>query len=364
MKFLACLCILAVAVHATSVFAGEEEEDEEEPAAISYGGDLAFDLNHAGKDDQWLVNVDAGAWMEADLGSLIGADDWYLFINPTLVWGAEEDWKWRPRLYQAWLKWDGSDTFNALVGMVDLSWHFHSLPSASPFVRLPARSSGEFSPGSIGLLDLFPLSSPTLRLEWQPTSHFYLQSAASWLDDDHQIKGRELLLGLPASQRWVLIGELGYKDESDEEHGWRHRLYGAGGWSLPGADSWGVYAFADAKLWGEGGQSSEGLSGFMSLSTAKAAGFEQEHRLVSGLSYEGLLPQRHEDVTALALIIEHQGAADQEQLKHPQRTALELLHRLRLSEHLWVQASIQWQGNLEDSGQGEWRTGLRIGWEF
>lgn len=119
---------------------------------IEFGGDAAFDLIHASTNRSWLTNVDAGAWLEADLGTLSGADDWYLFLNPTLVWGAEEEWKWNPRLYQIWLKWDGSERFSALAGITDLSWHFHSLPSASPFVRLPARNSGEFSPGSIGLL--------------------------------------------------------------------------------------------------------------------------------------------------------------------------------------------------------------------
>jgi carbohydrate-selective porin OprB len=350
-----CHC-LVVSLLATSALA-----DDEPARAINYGGGIAFDLIHASHDHDWLVNLDAGAWIEADLGELAGADDWYLFMNPTLVWGAEEDWQWTPRLYQAWLMWDGSDYFNALFGIVDLSWHFHSLPSTSPFVRMPARAAGEFSPGSIGLLDLFPLSSPTVRIEWKPTTHLYLQTAASWLDDDHQIKGRELLLGQRASERLLFISELGYQDEGDEASGWRHRMAGVGGWWLPGADdSWGAYAFADAKLWSEHDERWQGLSGFVSASIAHAASSDQEHRIAAGLSYEGLLPMRDEDLTALALIYEHAG----DELEHPTRSAFELLHRVKLNDHAWVQASIQCQSNLDDTGDGEWRAGLRIGWEF
>jgi hypothetical protein len=322
--------------------------------AVPFGGDVAFDLIHANRDDSWLVNLDVGAWLEADLGELAGAHDWYLFVNPTLVWGAEEDWRWRPRLYQVWLKWDGSDHFNALFGLTDLSWHFHSLPSAAPFVRLPARSSGDFSPGSIGLLDLYPLSSPTVRIEFKPNTRTYLRAAATWLERDHQVRGRELLQEAAAAQRSLLFAEAGYANEGDEASGWRHRIAGIGGWWLPGIDgSWGLYATADARLWSEHEEPWQGLSGFVSISVAKAAGYDQEERLVSGFSYEGLLPGRDEDITALAFIIEH-----------PKRQACELLHRVHLDDCIWLQASVQWQRRVDGTDKWEWRLGMRVGFEF
>lgn len=322
--------------------------------SIDFGGDVAFDLIHANSDDSSLVNLDVGAWVEADLGELIGADDWYLFLNPTLVWGAEEEWRWRLRLYQAWLKWDGSDHFNALFGITDLGAHFHSLPSAAPFVRLPARSSGEFSPGSLGLLDLYPLSSPTVQIEVKPNALTYLRAAATWLENDHQVRGRELLRDQGTTDRLLFIAEIGYADESDEDSGWEHRLFSIGGWLLPGADnSWGAYATADAKLFTESESSYQGLSSFLSLSAAKASGFDQEYRGVAGFSYEGLFPHRDEDTTAIAMIIEH-----------PRRQACELLHRFRLNDHCWLQASLQWQGQAVGTDQSEWRAGLRVGWEF
>ena len=321
---------------------------------IEFGGDAAFDLIHASTTHSWLANVDAGAWLEADLGTLSGADDWYLFVNPTLVWGAEEEWKWNPRLYQIWLKWDGSERFSALAGITDLSWHFHSLPSASPFVRLPARNSGEFSPGSIGLLDLYPLSSPTILAEFKPSTLTYIRAAASWLESDHQVRGRELFGNLESANRSILIAEAGYSDEGDEDSGWKHLTAGLGGWWLPGAeDSWGLYAIVDAKLWSESDEAWQGLSGFASISTAQSFGYEQESRLVAGITYEGLLPNRDEDTTALAVIVEQ-----------PSRQACELLHRIPLSDHLWIQASLQWQSQVEDSTSGEWRAGVRFGVQF
>jgi hypothetical protein len=336
----------------------EDDKGEEEPTkAITYGGGLAGDVLHSSHDKAWLENMDLGLWMEADLGELIHADDCYLFVNPSLVWGAEESWKWKTRIYQAWMKWDGSEKFNVLAGMVDLSWHFHSLPSAAHFVRMPARSTGEFSPGSLGLLDLFPISNPTLRFEFKPTDKIYAQSAASWLTQDHEIKGRRLLQGLPAGERFVFINEVGYNNEGSEENGWQHRKLGLGGWWLPGAQrAWGAYGFGDAKLWGESVTSSQGLSGFLSASVSQAADVNLESRVVSGLSYEGLFPWRNEDCTAVAAI--------REELENGGRTAWELLHRWKFSDSTWMQFSLQWQSGLDDGKSQDWRAGLRAGFEF
>lgn len=336
-----------------------------EDRGLAFGGDIAGDLIRTSDGNTTLWNLDAGAWVEADLGELVGLDHWFVFVNPTLVWGAEEDWHWKPWLYQAWVTWDGSDKFNALMGILDLSWHFHSLPSATPFARLPARTSGEFSPGSIGLLDLYPLSAPSVRMEWKPWKHGYAQAATSWLEPDHELRGHPLPKDASASERWLVIAEAGWRDEGEEDSGWQHRIFGFGGWWLPADDGWwGVYAFADAKLWSEPQLDWQGMSGFISMSAAQAAGFELEERLVSGLSYAGLFPHRDEDITAFAIITENLDNGVQGRSHKHQRQAWELLHRIHVTDSLWIQASVQRQGGTGDEVGPEWLAGLRIGLAF
>jgi hypothetical protein len=326
-----------------------------ETVGLTFGGGFSGDLIHESHTSSWLSNAEASAWAEADLGTLIGADHWYLRVNPSLVWGAEESWEWRLRLYQAWLSWDGSDSFNAQIGRMDPGWFFHSLPSAGAFVRLPSRAAGEFSPGALGLLDLYPISAPAFRMEWKPAAHFQLQAAAFRLDDGTEIRGRALAENASGLDRILTLTEIGWRNEGTENDGWRHRFAGLGGWWLPaGGGSWGLYAFADAKLWSESDESWQGLSGFVSASTARAGGFKREERFSTGLSRAGLIPGRDEDTTSLAFILEPASKPG------TGRHAWEVLHRFRLKEHWWLQGTLQRQrGQVRD-----WRLGLRLGCDF
>lgn len=353
---------LALAAHAAA--SGESLRGRVAEQGVVFGGDVAGELIRAEAEGEWLANLEGSAWMEADLGALLGLDHWYAFVNPSLAYGDEENGRWRGRLYQAWLAWDGSERFNVLAGVVDPSWHFHSLPSAAPFSRLPTRSSGDFSPGSLGLLDVYPLSAPAIRAEWKPFGSAYVQASATWLDTDHEIHGRPLLAGASASERWLALGEVGWRNDGDGL-GARHRAFGVGAWSLPSqSDSWGAYVFLDIGVWREPEATGEGLSAFVSLSAATASGFEREDRVVLGLSYLGLLPGRERDVTALAYVGERGGAASDGSEPAPRRHAWEILHRLQLLDGLWLQASLQHQDRAGEAGPADWRAGLRLGAEF
>lgn len=344
---------------ASALAAGDppERTDAWEERGISFGGGFSGDVIHETHTDSWLYNIDASVWAEADLGTLMGAHDFYAYVNPSLVWGAEEEWDWNLRLYQAWLSWDGSDHFNALAGMLDPGWFFHSMPSTGAFVRLPSRAAGEFSPGGLGLLDLYPVSAPALRAEWKPVSKYYLQAATFVLQEDHEIHGRELVAGADGFDRTLTLAEAGWRDEGEEDEGWNHRIAGIGGWWIPaGGGSWGAYAFTDLKLWAESQMDWQGLSGFASASVARADAHDTEQRWVGGFSYEGLIPGRDEDMTSFSLIFEHGDGLPSGGDRH----AWEILHRFRLSENWWVQWALQRQdGELHD-----WRNGLRIGCDF
>ena len=355
------LAVLQCALAAAALAGEETEADGAAPwwrdHGINFGSGFSWDSIYETHGDSWLHNLDAGLWVEADLGSLMGADHWYAYASPSLVWGAEEDWEWKARIYQAWLSWDGSDHFNAFAGMLDPGWFFHSMPSTAAFVRLPARTTGEFSPGGLGLLDLYPVSAPALRLEWKPGSFSYVQAAAFRLDGNDEIRGRTLAAGAEGFDRMLTLVETGWRDEGAEDTGWKHRVGGIGGWWLPEGDgSWGTYVFADVKLWAEPQLDWQGLSGFASASIAKADGYGHEHRWVAGLAYEGLFPTRDEDTTSLAVIVE-QG---DEKTTNGDRHAWELLHRFRLNDHWWL----QWALQRQDGETREWRNGLRIGCDF
>ncbi len=346
----------------SALVAGGENEAPDIRAAweergITFGGGFSGDMFHESHTDSWLYDIEASAWAEADLGTLIGADDFYAYVNPSLAWGAEEEWDWNLRLYQAWLSWDGNDHFNARAGMLDPGWFFHSLPSAGAFVRLPSRVAGEFSPGGLGLLDLYPISAPAVHAEWKPVSNFYLQAATFLLEPDHEIRGRKMVKSADGFGRTLTLAETGWRDEGTDEDGWKHRFAGIGGWWIPaGGGSWGAYAFTDVKLWTEAQKDWQGLSGFASASIARADGYDSERRYVGGLSYEGLVPGRDEDTTSFALIVEK----GNDPPAHGSRHAWELLYQVRLNDHWWL----QWALQRQDGGVHDWRNGLRIGCDF
>ena len=45
----------------------------------------------------WQENLDASMWVEADLGTLLGLHDFYLYANPSVTWGTGEEWAWTVR---------------------------------------------------------------------------------------------------------------------------------------------------------------------------------------------------------------------------------------------------------------------------
>ena len=197
---------------------------------MEFGASAVAEMLHATQARNWPARVDLSASVEADLGELTGwspLDHAYTFALPTLAWGEEEDWRWRARLYQAWLKWDGSEKWNILAGRYDPTWDFHSLPSAAPFVRLPSRVGGEFFPGSPGLLDLYSLAAPGVRLELKPTHHLAIQTAALVLDGEYELHGHRALEG--SERRPLFLAEFAWRTTDDEEEKRGHFHAGLGG---------------------------------------------------------------------------------------------------------------------------------------
>lgn len=360
--------VTAVAIFAvTRVIAGEEPTDE--TRALSWNIDAVLDAIHAPRTGtlDWLFE---GAFtLEADLGELAALDNFYVFAHPTLAWGFEENYGWKAQPYLAWLSWDGSEHWNVLAGLYDIGWHFHSLPSASAFSRLPGQTTGGFSPGGLGLLDPFPLSAPALRVEWKPRPQWAVHFASVWLEQGHSLAAHSLAAG---SERLLLIGELNWSREGEEENGYRHRRAGLGGWLLPGADledstrtPAGVYAFADARLWSERAEPEQGLSAFTSLSAAAHRDGPWEKRAVAGLEWTGFLPRRNADRTALAVIAEETAATTSEEGERRWTASAELLHRVPIGDHVYVQANVQWRHPLDEDGEDEeWKLGLSVGFSL
>jgi carbohydrate-selective porin OprB len=284
----------------------------------------------------------------------------------------EEDYGWAARLYQAWLSWDSGTRWSLLVGIYDLGWHFHSLPSTSVFNRLPGQTTGSFSPGGLGLLDLFPLSAPAVRLQWQPVEGFVIQTAAVWLEAEHGIAAHRLVPELPASQRWLGIAEAVWDRDGTAENSYFDRRFGFGVWALPAArleDStrvpMGGYVFADLRVWSRPGQEEQGCAAFGSVSVANHRAGAWEKRAVAGLHWLGLFPRRPADETALAVIVEDSAATSDGAGRCHWNTAAELLHRIPLGEHAYLQSTLLWRQQQADAPDAEqWKIGLTLGISF
>lgn len=323
---------------------GEVEKGSALSAEVSAVAEWIWDARE--RRSAWLAEI--SPTLELDLGEAGVADDWYLFAKPTLTWGTEEAYEWKLRLYQAWLSWDGNDTFNVQVGALDPSWHFHSLPSSWPFVRLPARTAGQFSPGGLGRLDLFPLSAPGVRLEWKPRADFYVQAEALSVGSGWALDGADLTRGTS-----LTIVEAGLRRESDTPF-----RAGAGGWLLgrsadlraDGRTVGGVYAFADAGL----RPAPHELSAFLTAAATRTTAARVQTRVAAGLHATGVFPARQKDETALAAVWE-------ELPGEAARFATEVLHRCWLRESFYLQTTALWQRQDREEG---WRFGVAVGWNY
>lgn len=352
---------------------GKEIEPDEKTSALTWNFDAVLDAIITPRRGAVEWNFEAALPIELDLGALSGLDHFYLYAHPTLVWGAEEEHRWKARLYQAWLSYDGSEHWNILAGIYDVGWHFHSLPSTSNFTRLPGQNTGSFSPGSLGLLDLFPLSAPAIRIEIKPIERFALQVAAVRLEPEHSLGEHALAEHLADANRTLLISEAAWSREGSEENRQHHARIGLGAWLLPGArlaDSarppFGLYAFADARLQSELRDADQGCSAFLSLSAAAQRPGTWEKRIAAGLAWTGLLPARDADETALAVITEDAGEPSFDTRgRRRWQASVEALHRVPLGDHAYVQAVLQWHRPLTAAERSEtWRIGLALGLRF
>ena len=346
---------------------------EEKPAPpVSWSADLVLDAIVLPQPAAIGWNFESCLAFEADLGPLLHLDDWYLYVRPTITWGAEEEHRWTARLYQAWLSWDAGARWNWLVGLYDVGWHFHALPSAAAFNRLPGQNTGSFSPGSLGLLDLFPLSAPAVRIEWKPTGSFAVQTAAVWLGAEHNLAAQRLAPNLRASQRWLGLAEVVYDREGIAANGFAHRRCGIGAWAIPaarlensGRTPLGGYAFADTRVWSERDQPEEGVSVFASISVAHHRSGPPEKRAVAGLHWLGLFPHRPADETALAVIAEDSAATTGDANQRRWRSAAQILHRVPIGNSAFVQSTLLWsQPHTAESGGGGWKVGITLGVGF
>ncbi|MGZ8202907.1 MAG: carbohydrate porin [Burkholderiales bacterium] len=340
---------------------------------MSWNFDAVLDAIVTPRRDAVEWNFEAALPIELDLGALAGLDHFFLYAHPTLVWGAEEDHEWEARLYQAWLSYDGSARWNVLAGIYDVGWHFHSLPSTSTFTRLPGQNTGSFSPGSLGLLDLFPLSSPAIRIEIKPVDRFALQVAAVRLEPEHGVGQHALAEHLTDTNRALLIVEANWAREGTEENRQHHLRTGLGSWLLPGAQladfaraPFGFYAFADARLYSEVHDADQGCSAFLSLSTAAQRPGTWEKRLAGGLAWTGLFSTRNADQTALAVVTEDAGEPSRDSRgRRRWRTSVEALHRIPVGDHAYIQAALQWRRPFDADERPEtWRIGLTLGLSF
>ncbi|MCB1203345.1 MAG: hypothetical protein KDN18_03730 [Verrucomicrobiae bacterium] len=327
------------------------DHEAEATGPFSWGSGGAFDFHHSSAAESWQSNLDASFWVEVDLGEWVGWDDIYFYVNPSVTWGTGEDWAWNPDVYQWWLAWDSRDDLNVSVGGLDPGWHFHSMPSAGYFIRMASRVPGEFSPGSLNLPEPYPISLPAARIEWKPFADWVTQAGVFVLD-----RGEEIDSQVVDELSALAIVEIAWRDEGEEESGWKQRVAGVGAWAVTNGPC-GAYLFGDAKLFTESPESWQGMSLFFALGHRSDDGEKWYSSGTGGLTWEGLIPGRDEDITSIAVIRE----------ERPDRPEIsgEIIHRFSLGEKLWIQGEVLVQnaGSHRDPVD-DVKGGIRLGWDW
>jgi len=222
---------------------------------------------------------------------------------------APNTWK----LYQFWLQQNlFNDRISLLIGLYDVNSEFDNRESSSLFIN-PSQGIGvDFSQSGLNGPSIFPTTSLTLRMKFQPTENLYIQAAV--LDgvpgELNNPTGTHLILN--KSDGLLIVGELGSISANDND-----KIF-LGGWAytkqfnlIPNEEienhspkkgtSYGLYVSAERKIISESYDIEQGLSGFVRVGMANENVNPIGYYVGLGFVYKGLIPGRDNDEFGFAL---------------------------------------------------------------
>lgn len=259
------------------------------------------------------------------------------------------------RLLEAWVEHAGQgDRWSAKIGLYDINSEFDALQTALLFVNSAFGMGSDLGASGRNGPSTFPSTGLAIRGQARIGRTLTIRAAAADGVPNDPAFPRRLRVGLRHGNGALLIGE------SDVELG-NIRLL-AGGWSYTASvddrfdagseaatvrrvRSSGLYLRGEAQL---AGNDDQGLRGFVRLGTASGRANIFGRFASGGLVWRGLLPGRPGDNSGIAVAYAGAGSASRDLAltrygRAPRgETAIELTHRIALTDWLGVQPHAQY----------------------
>lgn len=259
------------------------------------------------------------------------------------------------RLYEAWIEqnWSG---WSFLAGLYDLNSEFYVAESAQLFLNSAHGIGGEFAASGSNGPSIFPVTSLTARLRWQPSA-VYAQLAI--LDAVPGDVDRQRFVHIRLDEGVLVAGEVGYSTQATASR--YNRKIALGGWGyttdFPDAvepdlthnGTWGTYLLMDAEVTREAGAALQGLAAYARIGFAHEDVHPVSWSWGGGVVYTGLFPGRDEDRFGASITTASHGtrylrarSGTGDVALARSELALELTYTARVFEWLRVQPDLQY----------------------
>ena len=271
------------------------------------------------------------------------------------------------RLYELWMERSfGSNAGRSLrFGLYDLNSEFDSMETAGLFLNSSHGVGPQLAQTGLNGPSIFPTTSLGARLKWSyspaVSAHIALMDGVP--GDPQAPTSNRIRLG--SKDGLLAISELGYA-------GARLHKLAVGAWSYTArfdeivAESSdqgpaqvrgnrGFYALADAQLYAEADDSSQGLNAFVRAGNANDRINRFDNYVGGGFVYTGALPTRPADQLGIAIASAGNGDVYRRAMltddiaTDGRETTVELSYRFGVTEWLTLQTSVQHINNPDTS---------------
>jgi porin len=261
------------------------------------------------------------------------------------------------KLYQAWIQQSFmEDKLSVLAGLYDLNSEFQVTETSLLFLHSTYGAGTDISQSGQNGPSIFPFTSLTARVKYQPSADSYMQAAV--LDgvagDPTNDRGTQIDLG--DNDGALLIAEGGYSSGN--------KKLGVGIWHYtrefddhvdtdslgnPEQDhSQGIYFIGQYPLYNEPGAEGQGLSGFGRLGFANGDVNQFDYAWSAGVVYTGFIPGRDAGQLGFAVAGAHNSSKFEEASElagfpvDSTETAFELTYNDALTPWLSLQPDVQY----------------------
>ncbi len=279
-------------------------------------------------------------------------------------------------LYQAWIEQNFlDDKFSVLAGIYELNSEFYVTDTSGMFIHPAFGLGSDLAQTGVNGPSTFPLTSLGIRFKVQPTPRFYWMGTV--LDgvpgDPKDPGGTDLTLRGEEGVLWVTEAGMyfGLDGGSEEEPkptgkialgGWGYSAdfddlldLDVGGQPVQRANR-GFYALFEHELFRDPNDRDRGMSVFLRYGYADPDVNQFEHAVAAGVTYQGLIPSRPDDVLGFGIAAEtnsskfrHAAESAGEAAPHSE-IAYELSYQAKVNDWLSIQPDIQYVQNHGEPG--------------